>query len=203
MMAMGFGSRGDEGVAGMLSSPNEVFAMKHAACLFALTVLAAAPAFAQTSSSSTAEPHFAPAPPPPGMNDPGVNPSKEPMSSSTTANAPASTPAELEPSHMPSKPIPMPKMPGQADHDANGEPPPDVSVRQDGDNTIQEYRQNGRVYMVVVTPKYGPQQVYTVDQGGHMLDANGQPPVKPVQYRILQWGKSKPASAESSEDNGS
>jgi hypothetical protein len=87
------------------------------------------------------------------MNDPGVNPSKEPMSSSTAANAPVSTPAELEPSHMASKPLPTPKMPGQANQDANGQPPPDVAVHQEGDNTIQEYRQNGHVYMVVVTPK--------------------------------------------------
>ena len=177
--------------------------MKHAACLFVLSVLAAAPVFAQTSSSSTGEPHFAPAPPPPGMNDPGVNPSKEPISSSTAANVPQSTPAELEPSHMPSKPIPLPKMPGQTDHDANGQPPPEVSVHQEGDNTYQVYRENGHVYMVVVTPKYGPQQVYTVDPDGHMSDPNGQPPVKPVHYRIMQWRTSKPASAESSQDNGS
>jgi Protein of unknown function (DUF2782) len=178
--------------------------MKHAACLLALSVLAVSPAFAQTSSSSTA-PHFAPAPPPPGMNDPGVNPSKEPISSSTSATAPASTPAELEPSHMAGKPIPMPSMPGgtQPGRDAGGQPPPEVAVHQDGDNTIQEYRQNGRVYMVVVTPKVGPQQIYTVDSDGHMFDPNGQPPVKPVMYKIIQWGNSKPASAESSGDNGS
>jgi Protein of unknown function (DUF2782) len=202
MMAAAVGSRGGEGGTGMIRLPNEVFAMKHAACLLVLSVLAAAPAFAQTSSSSTAQPHFAPAPPPPGMNDPGVNPSKEPMSAGTAANAPVSTPAELEPSHMPSKPIPTPKMPGQTNQDANGQPPPEVAVHQEGDNTIQEYRQNGHVYMVVVTPKYGPQQIYTVDPDGHMLDPNGQPPVKPVQYRLIQWGKSKPASAESTEDNG-
>ncbi|MFK2872660.1 DUF2782 domain-containing protein [Dyella lipolytica] len=186
----------------MIRSPIEVLVMKHAACLFALAVLAASPAFAQTSSS-TAAPHFAPAPPPPGMNDPGVNPSRQPISSSTSA-APASTPAELEPSHMPSKPIPMPKMPGApSGHDANGQPPPEVTVHQEGENTVQEYRQNGHVYMVVVTPKHGPQQVYTVDPDGHMLDPHGQPPVKPVMYRIMQWGTSKPATASSSEDNGS
>jgi hypothetical protein len=187
----------------MLHFPNEVHVMKPAVCLIALSVLAVSPAFAQTSSSSSA-PHFAPAPPPPGMNDPGVNPSKEPISSSTAASAPVSTPAELEPSHMPSKPIPVPKMPGApAGRDANGQPPPDVRVHQEGDNTVQEYRQNGRVYMVVVTPKVGPQQVYTVDPDGHMLDPNGQPPVKPVMYKIMQWGNSKPASASSTDDNGS
>jgi hypothetical protein len=190
----------------MIHIPNEVFDMKYAVCLYAFAFLAASPAFAQTSSSSSAMPHFAPAPPPPGMNDPGVNPAKapRPAAADTTSAEPASSPAELEPSHMAGKPIPMPKMPGApAGKDANGDNAPDVSVRQEGDSTIQEYRENGRVYMVVVTPKFGPQQIYNVDENGHMLDQNGQPPIKPVMYKIMQWGGKKPASASSSEDSGS
>ncbi|WP_225737306.1 DUF2782 domain-containing protein [Dyella acidiphila] len=179
--------------------------MKHVACLYALALLAASPAFAQSSSSSSAAPHFAPAPMPPGMNDPGVDPRKAPPPAAESSTAePAVSPAELQPSHLQGKPIPMPKMPGApAGADANGDAPPDVSVHQEGDNTIQEYRQNGKVYMVVVTPKFGPQQIYNVDPDGHMLNQNGQPPVKPVMYKIMQWGGSKPASASSSEDSGS
>lgn len=187
----------------MIQPPNEVFDMKHAVCLYALAILAASPVFAQTSSSSSAAPHFAPAPPPPGMNDPGVNPAKAPPAE-TTKNEPASSPAELQPSHLPGKPIPMPRMPGTAAaKDANGNSEPDVQVRKEGDNTIQEYRENGKVYMVVVTPKFGPQQIYNVDPDGRVLEQNGQPPVKPVMYKIMQWGGSKPASASSSEDSGS
>ena len=181
--------------------------MKHAACLYALALLAVSPAFAQTSSSSSAAaPHFAPAPPPPGMNDPGVDPSKAPPPAAAASTAePAVSPAELQPSHMQgSKPIPMPRTPGApAGTDANGNAAPDVSVSQEGDNTIQEYRQNGKVYMVVVTPKVGPQQIYNVDPDGRILNQNGQPPIKPVMYKIIQWGSSKPASASSSEDSGS
>ncbi|GFZ91905.1 DUF2782 domain-containing protein [Dyella caseinilytica] len=180
--------------------------MKHAACLYALAVLAVAPVFAQTSSSSSsAPPHFAPAPPPPGMNDPGVDPSKAPPPAPESSTAlPASSPAELEPSHMAGKPIPMPSVPGApASKDANGDDAPDVSVRKEGDNTIQEYRSNGKVYMVVVTPKFGPQQIYNVDPDGRVTGQNGQPPIKPVMYKIMQWGGSKPASASSSEDSGS
>jgi hypothetical protein len=93
-------------------------------------------------------------------------------------------------------------VPAPAPRDASGQTPPDVQVRQEGENTIQEYRQNGRVYMVVVTPKHGPQQIYNVNPDGHMLDPNGQPPIKPVMYRIMHWGDSKPASASSTEDSG-
>jgi hypothetical protein len=189
----------------MIQPPNEVIDMKHAVCLSALVILAASPVFAQTSSSSSAAPHFAPAPPPPGMNDPGVNPAKAPPpAEGSTSAEPAVSPAELEPSHLPGKPIPMPRMPGtSSDRDANGNSAPDVQVRKEGDNTIQEYRENGKVYMVVVTPKVGPQQIYNVDPDGRMLDQNGQPPIKPVMYKIMQWGGSKPASSSSSEDNGS
>lgn len=176
--------------------------MKHVACLLALSILATSSALAQTSSSS-AMPHFAPAPPPPGMNDPGVNPSKEKEPASASTSEPVSSPAELEPSHLQGKPIPTPLVPGGPATDANGQPPPDVTVRQEGENTIQEYRENGRVYMVVVTPKHGPQQIYNVDKDGHMLDPNGQPPVKPVMYKVMQWGGGRPASSSSSGDNGS
>jgi hypothetical protein len=178
--------------------------MKHAACLYALAVLAASPAFAQTSSSSSATPHFAPAPPPPGMNDPGVNPAKELPAKAATAAEPASSPAELEPSHLPGKPIPMPRTPGSpATTDANGNSVPDVQVRKEGDNTIQEYRENSKVYMIVVTPRVGPQQIYNVDPDGRIQGQNGQPPIRPVEYTIMHWGDRKPASSSSSEDNGS
>ncbi|RUL70214.1 DUF2782 domain-containing protein [Dyella choica] len=136
------------------------------------------------------------------MNDPGVNPAKAPAAASTSSK-PVSSPAELEPSHLPGKPIPVPKVAGvPAPRDANGQTPPDVSVRQEGENTIQEYRQNGRVYMVVVTPKHGPQQVYNVDENGYMFDPVSRTRVKPVQYNILQWGNHKPASESSAEDDG-
>ncbi|MFK2892357.1 DUF2782 domain-containing protein [Dyella flagellata] len=136
------------------------------------------------------------------MNDPGVNPAKEPAAASTSSK-PVSSPAELEPSHLPGKPIPVPKVAGApAPHDAHGQTPPDVSVRQEGENTIQEYRQNGRVYMVVVTPKHGPQQVYNVDENGYMFDPVSRTRVKPVQYKVLEWGNHKPATESSTEDNG-
>lgn len=177
--------------------------MNHAACLLAITLLAASSAFAQASSSSSSgAPRFAPAPPPPGMNDPGVRPGKMPAAASTRSRA-VSSPAALEPSMLPGKPIPTPNVAGAAGpREANAQPSPDVSVRQEGENTIQEYRQNGRVYRVVVTPKYGPQQIYNVDPNSYMFNPATRSPIKPVEYRVLEWGKSKPASASSTQDNG-
>lgn len=181
----------------MLRFPTENAAMKSVTCLFALAAFAALPAFAQ--STAPAKPHFNPAPPPPGMNDPGVQPVAP--APAHTAPAPAETPAEPTPSTYPSKPIPMPRMPGDTSTPAASQAPPDVSVHQQGDNTVEEFKQNGRVYMVVVRPKHGVPQTYMVDPQGRFHAQNGAPPVQPVMYKILEWGKSKPAEASSSDSN--
>lgn len=169
--------------------------MKPVTCLFALAAFAALPAFAQ--SSAPAKPQFNPAPPPPGMNDPGVKPVAPPATSS--APAPATTPAEPGASTYPSKPIPLPRMPGDSAAPAPSAAPPDVSVHQQGENTVEEFSQNGRVYMVVVRPRHGVPQTYLVDPQGRFHAQNGAPPVQPVMYKILEWGKSKPAEASSSD----
>jgi hypothetical protein len=116
-------------------------------------------------------------PPPPGMNDPG-----------THAVQPASTGSSM----LPAKPAPI----------VSGEPLPDVRVHRQGENTVQEYRRNGQLYMVVVTPPSGVAQTYMVDPQGRLVDEHGQKPTRPVMYKVLEWGKSKPAEASSSGDSG-
>lgn len=170
--------------------------MKTAVCLLAISAFAALPAWAQSTSSQP--PQFAPAPPPPGMNDPGVKavaPPAQPASSGTSA----STPATVTATPVPSKPIPLPAMPGDkgapqtVKHDS---PADDVSVHTEGDSVYQEYRRAGRVYMVVVTQKNGLSYTYMVDNNGTMRATDGAPPVRPVMYKILEWGKSRPAASD-------
>ena len=48
---------------------------------------------------------------------------------------------------------------------AEPEPEPEVRTVQKGDAVHQEYRINGRLYMVKVTPKIGP-PYYLVDEDG-------------------------------------
>ena len=136
-------------------------------------------------------------PPPPGINDPGVKPSS-PADPKTPppASAPAERPLQLTPQALPSMKDGDPRLGRPADS------VPDVSVRQDGDNSYQEYRRNGQVYMVVVTPKNGIPQTYMVDPQGRLVDEHGQKPVKPVMYKVLEWGKAPPPSDTSSGDDG-
>src|SRR5690242_21912002 len=99
-------------------------AMKLPAALVLLPALLAAPAFAQST------PPPVNVPPPPGMNDPGVK--------ATAPATPAQTPARSGTSMLPRKPTPI----------RSGEPMPEVTVHTQGENTVQEYRRNGQLYMV-------------------------------------------------------
>jgi hypothetical protein len=176
--------------------------MKPAACLLALTAFVALPVCAQ--STGTQPPKFAPVPPPPGMNDPGTK-AVAPPDQVAPASTSGSTPAEVTATPLPGKPIPLPAMPGDkgapqtVQHDS---PADDVSVHTEGDAVYQEYRRNGRVYMVVVTQKNGLSYTYMVDSNGTMRATEGAPPVRPVMYKILEWGGSKPAATSDSAAQG-
>lgn len=157
--------------------------MKRLASLFAVAAVVVAPAFAQSTSPL---PKFAPLPPPPGMNDPGPQAVAPP---STPAPAASSTPATVTATPLPGKPIPLPAAPGQkAETVPDQTPAGDVSVHTEGDAVYQEYKRGGRVYMVVVTMKSGLSYTYMVDEQGVMHATNGAPPVRPVMYKVLQWG---------------
>lgn len=167
--------------------------MKSLAFLFAAASLAAGPVLAQSSPPAGAPARLS-APPPPGIDDPGVKASAPARAASAAPSG--SSPAEMPATSLPGKPIPLPQEPGGAG--ASGrQPPPQVTVRKEGDQTIEEYRQGGRVYMVVVTPKNGVPQTYMVDQSGHVSGPDGTRKVSPVMYKVLEWGKSAPAR-----DNG-
>ena len=129
-------------------------------------------------------------PPPPGMNDPGVHATAPPASS---VAPPAATPTpDLQPLTLPAMKSGDSRMGRPAE--------PEVQIRQQGENTVQEYSRNGRVYMVVVTPKHGLQQTYMVDPQGRLVDEHGQRRALPAQYKVLEWGKSKPPAAEPDSD---
>lgn len=160
--------------------------------------LAAVLLFAQAHAQDAPTKPNQPALPPPGMNDPGVTPTPD-TAPAPSAKPTQSTPAEMTPTRLPGKPIPLPRQPGDT---GPSEAIPDVQVHRDGDQTIQEYRQSGRLYMVVVTPKNGVPQTYMVDNQGKLRDQAGQPPVRPVMYKIMEWGKSPPPQDEKRDSKG-
>ncbi|MFC5436299.1 DUF2782 domain-containing protein [Rhodanobacter umsongensis] len=159
--------------------------MRNAALLAVASVV-----FASSLSFSAAFAQSAPSanvPPPPGINDPGVQAAKP----ATAKATPASGPLDLKPQALPAM------QDDRAARPRRDKSLPLIKVRQEGDNSIQEYSRNGRVYMVVVTPKNGIEQTYMVDPQGRLVDEHGKKPVGPVMYKVLEWGKSKPPAEES------
>jgi hypothetical protein len=149
-------------------------------------LLAAASLFLVSSVFAQSSPPPAQVPPPPGIDAPGVQavaapPTDKPAGKRSVA---AGLPSMQDPG-----------TPGDGKHMTL----PEVSKHREGDNEVQEYRRGGMLYMVVVTPKHGIPQVYNVDPDGSRHLQQGHAPVRPVMYKVLEWGKSKPAKAEAAE----
>ena len=75
-------------------------------------------------------------------------------------------------------PPPMPDTPAQAIE-------PQVTTRTEGDQTIQEYRHHGKLYMVRVTPRHGRPYVL-VDQRGDGQFTRQDNPLD-TGLRVPQW----------------
>jgi hypothetical protein len=65
---------------------------------------------------------------------------------------------------------------------------PDVTIRQDGDKTIQEYRQNGFLYAIKITPKHGkPYFLVRADGTDANFIRSDQPDMLIPQWKIFEW----------------
>lgn len=119
----------------------------------------AAPAFAAEEAPKP-PPDLVDAPPP-SLTDPGVK------------TAPVETAADKA----------KPKL-----TDANGIAPPDVGIRKQGDDTIEEYRTGGKVSMIRITGKGGITQTYIDTDGDGRLERNPKEgPAAPVYYKLYEW----------------
>lgn len=87
-------------------------------------------------------------------------------------------------------PPPPPPPPEDVEYLEEGELEPEVTIIQRRDATHEEYRVNGRLYMVKVTPRIGP-PYYFVDRDGdglmetRMNDRADQ--IKVPQWVIFSW----------------
>ncbi len=65
---------------------------------------------------------------------------------------------------------------------------PDVTIRQEGDKTVQEYRQNGFLYAIKVTPKHGkPYFLVRADGSDGNFIRSDQPDMLIPAWEIFKW----------------
>lgn len=65
---------------------------------------------------------------------------------------------------------------------------PDVTIRQDDDRTITEYRQNGFLYAIKITPKKGkPYFLVRADGSEGNFIRSDQPDMLIPQWEIFKW----------------
>ena len=72
---------------------------------------------------------------------------------------------------------------------APDEPAPAVTIRTDAEtgDVIEEYRQNGVVYMVRVRPERGPEYTLLDTNGDGRLDESDGGDVRPVYWTLYEW----------------
>ena len=66
---------------------------------------------------------------------------------------------------------------------------PAVTIRKDGQNKVEEYRMNGKLYMVKITPTIGA-PYYLIDhdgKGSFTRHNEALPGTTPPQWVILSW----------------
>lgn len=68
---------------------------------------------------------------------------------------------------------------------------PTVTIREEEERLIEEYRMNGQIYMVKITPKGGiPYYYIDTDGDGRLeldVDKQAMNPVQPVYWKIKEW----------------
>ncbi|WP_312931758.1 DUF2782 domain-containing protein [Pseudomonas sp.] len=65
---------------------------------------------------------------------------------------------------------------------------PEVTIRTEGDRTIQEYRQNGFLYAIKVTPKHGkPYFLVRADGSDGNFIRSDQPDMLIPSWKIFEW----------------
>ena len=99
----------------------------------------------------------------------------------------ASLPVAAQQGNLQPLPAVPPPPPGMEAFDAALEP--QVTIVKTETETREEFRQNGRLYMVRVTPAVGP-AYYLVDQqgdGNFVQQDNPGTMVSPAMWRIFSW----------------
>src|SRR5690606_17916586 len=64
----------------------------------------------------------------------------------------------------------------------------ELTVRQEGKDLVEEYRQDGKVWMIKIVPADGPNRIYMDNTGSGRLNRDPKMgPIDPVYFTIYEW----------------
>jgi hypothetical protein len=180
----------------------------------ALAIGFAAAAAAQNNPQSTSAAALPPVQPPPDMDAPATQPAAAPTKggapiiplANSDAEAQAAAAAEAQATAERAKALNSPnftqQQPDRKALESPGLPPdvqkaaeatelPVVTVRQNGNERVEEYRKRGVLYFVRVVPQEGPPRYY-VDRVSNVpqdLSAIAGPSgvIQPVYFKLFEW----------------
>lgn len=181
----------------------------------ALAIGFAAAAAAQSNPQSTSAAALPPVQPPPDMDAPATQPPAAPTKgaapvvplANSDAEAAAAAAAEAQATAERAKVLNSPnftqqQQPGKKALESPGLPPdvqkaseatelPVVTVRQNGNERVEEYRKRGVLYFVRVVPQEGPPRYY-VDRVSNVPQdlspiAGPSGVIQPVYFKLFEW----------------
>ncbi len=128
-------------------------------------------------------------PPPPGMNDPGVDTSAPVAASAAAPAAPASEADDpLAPPPKPDARLVRDKASRDASANSQRIASSEVTTRKQGTDTVEEYRDRGHVWMIKIVPQNGPTQTFMDNDGSGRLARDPHAgPISPVYYTLYEW----------------
>jgi len=141
--------------------------------------------------AAAAPPQQVDAPPPPGIDDPGV-PTDAADTPAVQDEAPA---ANAQADEDPLAPLAKPdarlvrdKASRESAATRQRMAASDITRRQQGDDTVEEYREKGRVWMIRIVRPEGPTQTFLANDGsGRLVRDPDEGPVSPVYYTLYEW----------------
>lgn len=143
-----------------------------------------------SAAAANPPPGKAALPPPPGLNDPGVGAGVQQPDTAAPAPAAAEPAAEdpLAPLSKPDARLVRDKASRDVSTNAQRIAGSQVTRRTQGSDTVEEYRENGHVWMIKIVPQSGPTQTFTDPDGSGRLARNpNEGPVSPVYYTLYEW----------------
>ena len=157
--------------------------MKPSLCL--LVVAALSISLAQAADK---KPGRADVAPPPGMNDPGVTSAEAAPTKGDTPAADAIPEDPLAPLPKPDARLVRDKASRDASTSSQRIADSEVTRRQQGNDTVEEYRDHGHVWMIKIVPQNGPTQTFTdADGSGRLNHDPKEGPISPVYYTLYEW----------------